>query len=89
MCKEPENIDTCTFSPDGKHLATYSASQGLITVYEANQLKKRIWQSDEVALKQRTYAEERRSFNPSSTATQIMTNVDFALSNGGKQERFL
>ena len=81
--KLPKKIDACTFSPDGKHLATYSALEGIITVYKADKLMNRKWQSDEIALKPRGYLEERISFNPSSTATQMMTNVDFALSNGG------
>ena len=81
----PRQVDACTFSPDGNHLATYSAAEGVITIWNVATLKKKKktynWQNNDSLLKPREYRVKKTSFDSSK---QMMSNVDFALSNKGK-----
>ena len=84
-----KQVDACTFSPDGNHLATYSATEGVITIWNVATLEKKgksyHWQNNDSLLKPRPYRVKKTSFD----TTQIMTNVDFALSNEGKTDNKL
>ena len=89
----PRQVDACTFSPDGNHLATYSATEGIITIWNVATLKKKEktydWQNNDTVLKQREYRVEKISFDSSKNSKQMMSNVDFALSNKGKVDYIL
>ena len=84
----PRQVDACTFSPDGNHLATYSASEGIITIWDVATVDRKEktynWQNNDSLLKPRAYRVEKTSFNSSNDSKQMMSNVDFALSNKGK-----
>jgi len=84
----PKHVDACTFSPDGRHLATYSATEGIITIWNVDTLEKKgkiyNWQNNDAVLNPRKYRVEKTSFNSSNDSKQMMSNVDFALSNKGK-----
>ena len=88
----PRHVDACTFSPDGNHLATYSATEGIITIWNvATLVRKRKtydWQNNDTVLKPREYRVEKISFDSSKNSKQ-MSNVDFALSNKGKADYIL
>ena len=81
----PRQVDACTFSPDGNHMATYSATEGIITIWNVATLGKKEktyhWQNNDTLLKPRAYRVKKTSFDSSK---QMMSNVDFALSNKGK-----
>ena len=89
----PRQVDACTFSPDGNHLATYSATEGIITIWNVDTLKKKgktyDWQNNDTVLKSREYRVEKISFDSSKNSKQMMSNVDFALSNKGKVDYIL
>ena len=84
----PRQVDACTFSPDGNHLATYSAAEGIITIWNVDTLEKKgktyDWQNNKTALKPRAYRVKKASFDTLNNSKQMMSNVDFALSNKGK-----
>ena len=84
----PIHIDACTFSPDGCYLATYSATEGVITVWNVATLEKKgkkyNWQNNDSLLKPRAYRVEKTSFNSSNDSKQMMSDVDFTLANKGK-----
>jgi len=90
--RPPKHVDACTFSPDGSHLATYSATEGIITIWDVGTLEKKKktydWQSNGTVLKPRAYRIEKTSFETSNNSKQ-MSNVDFALSNKGKADYIL
>ncbi|CAG8609728.1 14862_t:CDS:2, partial [Acaulospora colombiana] len=87
---EKQSIDACTFSPDGKYLATYSAEQGRIMIWETDQLMKgggaAFWYSKtgSTDLEKRPYWQKRASFAPAFSMKREMTDVDFALANDAK-----
>ena len=89
----PRQVDACTFSPDGNHLATYSATEGMITIWNVATLKKKEkaydWQNNDTVLKLREYRVEKTSFDTSNNSKQMMSDVDFALSNKGKADYIL
>jgi len=89
--RPPKHVDACTFSPDGSHLATYSATEGIITIWDVDTLKKKEktydWQNHETVLKSREYIVEKTSF--ANNSKQMMSDVDFALSNKGKADYIL
>jgi len=86
----PRQVDACTFSPDGNHLATYSATDGIITIWNVATLGKKEktyhWQNNDTLLKPRAYRVKKTSFDSSNGSTRLMVNVDFALSNKGKAD---
>ena len=88
----PRHVDACTFSPDGNHLATYSATWGVITIWNVATIEKREkrydWHNRGIVLKPREYRIEKTSFETSNNSKQ-MSNVDFALSNKGKVDYIL
>ena len=88
----PRHVDACTFSPDGNHLATYSATEGIITIWDVGTLEKKKktydWQNNGTVLKLREYRVEKIS-DSSKSAKQMMSDVDFALSNKGKVDYIL
>ena len=91
LSSEPtsESIDACTFSPDGNHLATYSGAEGKITIWSVDELRQGhqlqpTWVSTKnTILNPRQYLKKTKSFAPLFTYEQNMSDVDFALSNGG------
>ena len=89
----PKHVDACTFSPDGSHLATYSATEGIITIWDVDTLEKKErtydWQNNDTALKPREFRVEKISFDSSKSSKQMMSDVDFALSNKGKADYIL
>src|SRR6185369_4219295 len=86
----PKHVDACTFSPDGNHLATYSATEGIITIWDVDTLEKKEktydWQNNGTVLKPRV---QKISFDSSKSSKQMMSDVDFALSNKGKADYIL
>ena len=88
-----KHVDACTFSPDGNHLATYSATEGIITIWNVATLEKKEktydWQNNGTVLKPREYRVEKISFDSSKSSKQMMSDVDFALSNKGKADYIL
>ena len=89
----PKHVDACTFSPNGRHLATFSATEGIITIWNVDQLEKKektyYWQNNDTVLKSRKYRVEKMSFESPENSKRMMSDVDFALSNEGKADYIL
>ena len=71
-------------------MATYSATEGIITIWNVDTLEKKgktyDWQNNDTVLKSRKYRVEKTTSNDSK---QMMSDVDFALSNKGKADYIL